>query len=402
MTLPRRLCAAILATALATTGSTVARASTAGATAGPARAGAAGWAQDGYGPGNTGVNPNERTITVGNAGALRYRWSIVSGVSRGTCMFQAPPVVADGRLFLADQSGFAAYRAGTGGRIWRHPVAVPGDQETPAFAVAGSVLLVAVNDCGSTSDPDGELTAYDAATGAERWTVRRDAPLYRMVVDRDVVAVGGGDASADVVSAYRRHDGALLWTRTGVELGANVSAAGRLLLTRTDHSGVTTVDIRTGSPLWTKAVDWTVAAADPDGRRFLVGDPAGRLLAVAAADGAVAWTAPGIAGQQGASTQIAVDAGRVYAAVGDHLVALRAGDGMRLWDQDLYGWVGRPVLAGGVLYATVENQPLAILDPRTGATLDDQPQVSDARGHAVVVGGRLFVTDGRVLDAYSP
>ena len=43
---------------------------------------AAGWAQDGYGPGNTGVNPDERTITTRNAGKLRYRWSVLSGVTR--------------------------------------------------------------------------------------------------------------------------------------------------------------------------------------------------------------------------------------------------------------------------------------------------------------------------------
>jgi outer membrane protein assembly factor BamB len=122
------------------------------------------------------------------------------------------------------------------------------------------MLLAAVNDCGSTSDPDGDLTAYDAATGAVRWTVHRDALLYRIVVDRDIVAVGGGDASADVVSAYRRRDGALLWMRTGVEMGAGVSAGGRLLLTRTDHSGAVAVEIGTGRPLWTSTAEWTAAA----------------------------------------------------------------------------------------------------------------------------------------------
>src|SRR5688572_11885768 len=113
MTMRRRLCAAILAAATAATTSTAATVAVTAtaATASPASAGAVDWAQDGFGAGNTGTNPYERTITASNAGALRYRWSVLSGVSRGTCMFQAPPVVADGRLFLADQSGFGAYRA---------------------------------------------------------------------------------------------------------------------------------------------------------------------------------------------------------------------------------------------------------------------------------------------------
>ena len=55
-----------------------------------------------------------------------------------------------------------------------------------------------------------------------------------------------------------------------------------------------------------------------------------------------------------------------------------------------------------MLYTTVEDQPLSILDPRTGTSLDDEPPSADAYNHAVVAGGRLYVTNGRILDAYSP
>ncbi len=352
------------------------------------------WAQDGYGPGNTGVNPYERTITTRNAGKLRYRWSVLSAVTRSGCMAQSPPVVAGRRLFLPDANGFAAYDAVTGERLWRRNLAIF-DSETPKFAVSGNLLIAATNTCGSVSDPDGELTAYDAATGGERWSVKRDAPMHHMVVDRNVVAIGGGDAGEDRVTAYRRSDGRELWSRADVELGADVSANGRLLLT--NSKGSRAVDIVTGKELWSTKAQWTVAAADPSGERFIVGDATGTLYALHARDGKTVWSTPNAAGQ------IAVDNERVYVARDTHLVALTAKDGKKVWDQEfLSNPLGRPTVAGGVVYAPIEDGWLVMRDARTGADLEDQPIVSDVHGHAVVAGGRLYVTNGRVLDVFTP
>jgi outer membrane protein assembly factor BamB len=359
-----------------------------------------GWLQDGYGPGNTGVNPAEHTVTAANVGKLRYRWSLVSPVVRGSCNFQTPPVVAGGRLFLPDQAGFGAYNAATGARVWRHAYSSAGDSVPPKFAVAGSTLLAAGNTCGSTSDPDGDLTAYNAATGAVRWTVHRDAPMWQLVVDGDVIAIGGGDAGDDVVSAYRLADGARLWTRSGVELGAGASAAGRLLLTRVDHSGAVAVNLATGKALWSTPADLSVNAADPSGHRFYATRADGALVAVDAKTGAVAWTRPAVT-PLGASAALATDATRLYIASDEHLIALRATDGAKLWDVDLYGEVYRPIEAGGVLYVAAHSQPLAMLDPATGESLDPDPLIADTYGHPVLAAGRLYVTTGRILDAFS-
>jgi outer membrane protein assembly factor BamB len=360
------------------------------------------WAQDGYGPGNTGVNPNERTITTRNAGKLRYRWSALSGITRGSCTAQSPPVISGRRMFLPDQSGFAAYDPATGERLWRRNLGTA-DVETPQFAVAGTLLLAAVNTCGSVSDPDGELTAYDAATGATRWSVRRDAPMHHMVVDRTVVAIGGGDAGEDRVSVYRRSDGKLLWSKAGVELHADVSANGRLLLARSgDARGSVAVDIVTGTELWSTKAAWKVAAATPDGERFLVGDATGTLSALDAKDGNTVWSAPGMVAEDGAA-QIAVDDGRVYVSRDTHLVALNLRTGRKIWDQEfLSNPLGRPTVAGGVVYTPIEDGWLTIRDARTGADLEDVPIAGDVHGHAVVAGGRLYVTNGRVLDVFAP
>jgi outer membrane protein assembly factor BamB len=360
------------------------------------------WAQDGFGPGNTGVNPSERTITTRNAGDLRYRWSVLSGITRGSCMAQSPPVIAGRRMFLPDQNGVAAYDAVTGQRLWRrHPETA--DVETPKLAVAGNLLLSAANSCGSVSDPDGELTAFDVATGEIRWSVERDAPMYTMVVDHNVIAIGGGDAGEDRVTVYRRSDGKQLWTMAEVEFVADVSANGRLLLNRTgDTDGSLAVDIVTGKQLWATKADWKVAAADPSGEKFIVGDTTGKLFALNAKNGNTIWSANGVTQQDGTAS-IAVDDTRVYATREDHLMALNLSDGKKVWEPDWFGGnFGRPTVAGGVLYVPVENGYLNVRDVRTGNDLENMPIVNDVREHAVVAGGRLYVTNGRVLDVFTP
>lgn len=357
------------------------------------------WAQDGYGPGNTRVNPYERIITTRNAGKLRYRWSVLSPVTRSGCLAQSPPVVAGRRMFLPDATGFAAYDSVTGERLWRRTVAVF-DMETPKFAVSGNLLISAMDTCGSVSDPDGELAAYDVATGQQRWSVKRDAPMYHMVVDRDVVAVGGGDAGEDRVSVYRRTDGKLLWSKAEVELKADVSANGRLLLN--NGKGSVAVDIVTGKELWSTKAAWTVAAADPSGERFIVGDASGRLYALSAKDGNPVWSVGKVAREDGTAS-IAVDGTRIYATRGSNLMALSLKDGKKIWDQEfLSNPLGQPIVAGGVVYAPIEDGWLVMRDAGTGRDLEDLPMVSNVHGHAVVAGGRLYVTNGRVLDVFTP
>jgi outer membrane protein assembly factor BamB len=397
-TLLRTVLAGVLAVGLAPSADTAsadaAHADTASA------APASEWTQDGYGPGNTNANPHERIITTRNAGKLRYGWSVLSPVTRSGCLAQSPPVIAGRRMFLPDANGFAAYDSVTGARLWRRNLPIF-DHETPKLAVSGNLLISATTTCGSVSDPDVELTAYDTATGSTRWSVKRDAPAYRMVVDRNVVAVGGGDAGEDRVSAYRRTDGKLLWSRAEVELTADVSANGRLLLSRKGKGSVA-VDIVTGKELWSTKARWIVAAADPAGERFIVGDTTGTLFALTAKDGNTVWSVGGIAREDG-SAAIAVDDTRIYAAHGSRLVALNARDGRKIWDHEfLSAPLGRPTVAGGVVFAPIDGGWLVMRDARNGSDLEDLPMVGDVHEHVVVAGGRLYVTNGRVLDVFTP
>jgi outer membrane protein assembly factor BamB len=352
------------------------------------------WAQDGYGPGNTGVNPSETTITAANVAALAYRWSIVSPLAHDACGHQNPPVLGGGRLFLTDQGGLAAYDATTGHQLWTKRFVDPADESAPVLAVAGGTLLVATDDCQSQSDPDGDLTAYDVATGAVRWHVHRDAPMYTGVVDGNVIVVAGGDAGQDQVSGYRVGDGKHLWDRADVRMAAGVSAGGRVLLSRIDN-GTIAVRMSDGGRVWSTSTEWSAVAATPNGHRFLVTNAGGDLVEVYGGSGDVAWTAKGRAGQ------VAVDANHVTVANGTELIGLDA-KGRQKWADEAFSAVRRPVVADGVVYAAVSDGSVLVVGENDGTTLDLDPLYGNVVGHVVVTGGRLYATDGRILDVFTP
>src|SRR6185312_6707489 len=117
------------------------------------------------------------------------------------------------------------------------------------------------------------------------------------------------------------------------------------------------VDIMTGKELWATKARWEVAAADPSGERFIVGDGTGRLYALDARDGNTLWSAPDVAGR------VAVDTGRVYVTRDTHLMALNLKNGRKIWDQEFYSNpLGRPTVAGGVVYAPIEDGWLTVRD----------------------------------------
>jgi outer membrane protein assembly factor BamB len=365
----------------------------------PDRVVRAGWPQAGYGPGNTGYNP-EASLAASSVDDLRPRWSIGSVQMPSSCTAQSPPVIADGRMFLTDATGFAGYDAATGRRLWRYEHRDPSDTVTPRLAVAGGLLIAAVNTCVSVSDPDGELLALDPATGARRWRVARDAPMYRMVADQGVVAVVGGDAGHDAASGYRLRDGHRLWNMVGAEALHGVSAGGRLLLTRSGGRGAVAVSITSGRRLWSTGARWTALAADPAGNRFYVTDRSNALIAVRAATGARLWTVPRVVDNEYGGG-LAVDQTRVYASYGGALSAYASGSGRRLWRQHQGSATYRPVVTGGAVYVVIHDGPMLIMRARDGALLDAGQRYQRMRGHAVVVAGRMYLTDGTRLRTFT-
>lgn len=217
-------------------------------------------------------------------------------------------------------------------------------------------------------------------------------------MDRGVVVVAGEDAGSSTTTAFSLATGRKMWEKPLAIPAAGVSAAGVLLLTRNDHEsheqGALAVDITTGRDRWRTGQDWTVRAADPAGAFFLVNDPSGALLKVAAATGEVAWTRPGLSGA------VTVDAERAYVAGEKALVALDLSTGGTSWERAGHGPLLRPVVAGGVLYCVTKATRVQALAAATGRPLELPVRASPA-DHAVVDDGRLYLTDGSHLTAYA-
>jgi outer membrane protein assembly factor BamB len=103
---------------------------------------------------------------------------------------KSTPVVADGRIFTLGISGIlSAFDAASGRLVWRKDFAGQFKTTSPLYGTATSPVV----DRGLViawvgGDGDGALTAFDAATGAPRWSYKADGPGYASPV---VAEIGG-------------------------------------------------------------------------------------------------------------------------------------------------------------------------------------------------------------------
>jgi outer membrane protein assembly factor BamB len=358
------------------------------AVAGPSAVAA--WTQDGYGPGNTGYNPDAGPLAVDK---LRQRWSVTPATGvEGCTTTPGPPLVAAGRVFFFDSGGVGAYDAETGRNLWRSTgFSLLG----PTLAVADGLVLITDTSCYSQSNYETTITALDARTGKLRWTARESGAVDLFVADRGVIVTHGycavcGDFTHEVV-AFRTSDGKRLWNRRDALLAGPVSAAGRVILSVANHA--LAVDVCTGATLWTSKNAWWAASATPAGDRFYAADD-NDLAAVDAGTGKVAWRVEGGAGA------IAADGRRVFVAA-TGVTAYDARTGHPLWSRAVPD-AGRPIRASGMLWVTAGGRPMAILAPTTGKTVAAGQAFSTAAGHVVVAAHHLFTTDGTTIRAYAP
>ncbi|MEU4557548.1 PQQ-binding-like beta-propeller repeat protein [Actinoplanes sp. NPDC023936] len=348
------------------------------------------WNHPGYDAGDSHYNPAESVINEGSVRNLAATWSVRLRDIEESCSGFSAPLLTGGRVIVTDKRGISSYDATNGRPAWRFDWDFPDDNGTPVLAVSDRLLIAANGDCNSMSDPDGQLTAIDPATGATRWKLETDIPIHSVVVDNGVIVISGWSPSdEDVVIAHRASDGTELWREPGWS-SAGVALNGAVLMRKTDGSGqpdggTSAIGVTRGELRWSRLENWTAQAAF--GNRFYVTDRRGDLLAVDGTDGAVTWTAAGKA-----STLVATDGRRVYRSSGRHVEALDARNGRVRWATPLGVEARQPVRAGGLLYAggTVLTASRGIAaGPMFG-------------GHVIVAGGALYRVDRGTLTAYAP
>ena len=250
------------------------------------------WPQPGGTPGQTVEN-------VDAAPNLTIAWK--RGIGRGTggpFFITAPPVAAAGRIFVMDADAEVSARdAATGAQVWRTNIRPAGRRDREAFgggvAYADGKLYV--------SSGHREVVQLDARTGALGWRTRTEEPIH----------------------------------------GAPTVSDGRVMVVAIDNT-LLTFDAATGAPGWTYQ-----ALAEP-----------ARILAA---------SSPAVSGET------------VVAAFGSgELVALRAQNGNDIWNaalsrtsqtsalSEIRDIPGRPVIYQGDVFAVSHSGVFAATDARTG------------------------------------
>jgi len=202
----------------------------------------------------------------------------------GTTMGQ--PALGRGVVLVGGDHSVTALARADGSLRWQRPMAAA----THSLAIAGEVAVA--------GDEEGALTAFDALTGAPRWSVKYPGLLWSGArsdaVSGSLVATWHRDPRA-AVRVFDLATGALRWEApTAVATAAPVVRGGLVLLAIGDgnrHARVEARDLATGQLRWQTPVpasfeegiepaadDRSVAVIDHFGVVSLLDRQSGRLL----------------------------------------------------------------------------------------------------------------------------
>lgn len=340
------------------------------APAGAAASGAASspWTQTGGTAGLARVNLTESTLTPTAVEHAKLLRSLATPSGKGFCFDGVPasPVLDGGRVYDTAGNQVNMYNAQTGHRVWS--AILDADYDTQIFGVAvGHGLVVAGGTgCDSQSDPNGVLTAFNAATGKVKWLVG-DGPIWEVLESgNDVVVSGDSPGDGTVTSVYDVTDGALVWTQSSGECdNSRVIVVHTTVITdvcdpNTNAATLEGESLATGALQWSRPGDWIVLAGSDHsthGHAYAI-NPSGAVTDLNAASGATRFTLTGATGV------LAVDNTRVYAECGTQTICgYSESTGARLWHVDDPSTLGAE--ADGVLYLADGK----LLNAATGALI---------------------------------
>ncbi|RMH49662.1 MAG: quinoprotein [Alphaproteobacteria bacterium] len=344
-------------------------------------------------------------VTIGQGNDRRHR-------------ITADPVSDGTRIFTLDAYATVTAVDTAGHVIWSRDL-------TPAFERArdgsGGGLAVAGGRLFATTG-FGDLVALEAATGAEIWRQRLDAPATSPAVAGNIVYAVSRDGHG---WALRVRDGRVLWEIPGTPGDAGRAGAagpaisGRHVIFPFSSGDVMAALRNTGIRVWTTTVAgrrlgvpyaaFTDITADPvvDGGRIYVGNFGGRLAALAAKDGERLWSAG-----DGVQSPVWPAGGSIfYLTDQNELVRRIAATGAEVWRQRLPLYVRPkvtkrkrvfadygPVLAGGQLLVATSEGLLRRFDPADGRPIGARPIGAPAASAPIVVRGVVYLLteDGKL------
>jgi outer membrane protein assembly factor BamB len=241
--------------------------------------------------------------------ALKWSETLTSGPV-------APPLVFDGRVIVALQSGVLSSRTVADGReVWTAKLAV----DQPVAADAGRLFVFT----------GASIHALDASNGVPVWTVEVGQPTAPVIARGGWVIVASGDR----VLALRAADGATVWTKPVGAISERPAIEGSALYLPLTDGRLLAMDLATGAPSWERMVGAapTEPLALPD--RVCLGSDARHFVCLDAGSGADVW-------RWAIGTRVigpaAADDSRIYfVAMDNYLRAVSRGSGNQRWKQAL-------------------------------------------------------------------
>jgi outer membrane protein assembly factor BamB len=308
-------------------------------------------------------------------------WTATIDGGSARARLAAPPVIAEGKLFVVDVDAVVhAFDANTGAKLWQAPIA-EGDENRPSRFGGGASY-----DDGKVYATNGlgDVAAFNAADGQRVWRVHPGGPLRGgPTIANGVVYVLTQD---NQLYALNQADGAVNWTAQGTA----------------ETQGVFGV----GAPA---AAQGSVVAGYSSGELSAYRYENGRVLWQDALSRTSITTSVSSIADVDASPVI--DSGRVYAVgEGGRMVALDLTTGQRLWEDNIAGF-STPWLAGEWLFVVTDDARLMALSRTNGrarwiSQLPRYRNVKKKKGpilwHGpVLAGGRLVLVNSRGQIAYA-
>ncbi len=257
------------------------------------------------------------------------------------------------------------------------------------------------------AEPRGRVTALEAESGKELWSVDLDAPISGGPgVNNGLLAVGTLEAELILLDA---EDGSLRWRKPVSSEIMSVPAIGRgRVVCRTIDGRVTAYATDSGESRWTYDRSVPVLTLRGDSSpilneaQVLVGFANGKLVALSLDTGAPNWeaTITTATGRTELERVVDIDAelkpveGTVYAAAyHGELAAVSEVSGVVLWRREISSYAGLDA-DWRQIYITDEADHIWSLDATNGATLWQQKALHARRLTAPsMVEGNLVVGD---------
>ena len=280
------------------------------------------------------ASKNPGHLALGDSPARAWTASI-AGTSK-KARLAAAPVIGNGTLYVVDTDGAVnAFDANTGAKRWTYQLDVNKDLRNSVFGGGATFFDGKVY----ATSGSGDVVALDAATGAQQWRVKPAGPLR-----------------------------------------GSPTVAFNAVYVMTQDNQIVALDIADGHQIWQDAAAsgeqgvFGVAAPAAGQGSVIAGYSTGELIAYRYENGRVLWS--DALARTSISTSLStltdvdadpiIDNGRVYAlGQGGRMAAYELVTGQRIWELSLAG-ISTPVVAGEWIFTLTDDARLLAIAHSTG------------------------------------